>query len=93
MDAVEREFHESYKPAWGPEDVLLYAIPGQVGANREQSTQANDNMQSSKNVIVSEGRDIRFAKFAVPNVSALCYHLNHKASTQADLSHSSSQPR
>lgn len=72
-EPIEVEFHDSYKPSWGPEGTLLYAIPGKVDISRNKSTQPDAILGVQKGVIVSEGRDIRFAKFTVPNnVSALC---------------------
>lgn len=67
----EKEWRDSYKPAWGPGETLLYAIPGKVGSSSNKSTQPDSILQKQKGTIVSEGRDIRFAKFVrLPNVSA-----------------------
>ena len=70
---MEKEWRDSYKPAWGPGETLLYAIPGKVGSSGNKSTQTDSILQKQKGTIVSEGRDIRFAKFKqCPNVSAPC---------------------
>lgn len=69
---MEKEWHDSYKPAWGPGETLLYAIPGKVGNSNNRSAHTDPIMQKQKGIIVSEGRDIRFAKFTkTPHVSAL----------------------
>ena len=74
---MEKEWHDSYKPAWGPGETLLYAIPGKVGSSSNKSPQTDPILQKQKGTIVSEGRDIRFAKFTkTPNVSALCSTVN-----------------
>ncbi|KAF6240559.1 hypothetical protein HO173_001228 [Letharia columbiana] len=66
---MEREWRDSYKPAWGPGETLLYAIPGKVGSSSNKSAQTDPILQKLKGSIVSEGRDIRFAKFAkTPNL-------------------------
>ena len=73
MDPRDREFHESYKPFWGPEAVLMYAIPGKVSISKNKSIQASSIIRDLGSAIVSQGKDIRFAKFASPrHVSALC---------------------
>lgn len=70
----EKEWRDSYKPAWGPGEILLYAIPGKVGSSGNKSAQPDSVLQKQKGTIVSEGRDIRFAKFIrLPNVSASCF--------------------
>ena len=71
---MENEWRDSYKPAWGPGETLMYAIPGKVGSSSNKSAQTDDILQKQKSTIVSEGRDIRFANFMrTPNVSAFCY--------------------
>ena len=71
MDPKERAFHASYKPSWGPGTTLIYSIPGKVGISQTKTTQTDPILKYRKSAIVSEGRDIRFAKIAVaPHVSA-----------------------
>lgn len=73
----EREWRDSYKPAWGPGETLLYAIPGKVGSSSNKSAQTDPILQKQKGSIVSEGRDIRVAKFTKsPSVSAVCSTIN-----------------
>ncbi len=92
MDPIEREFHESYKPVWGPGATLLYAIPGKVDISKNQSAQTHPILNDQKGAMVSEGKDIRFAKFTIPpHVSALCLSANNIASTHANKMPSSSQ--
>ena len=63
-----RLLHDNYKPRWGPGSLLMYAIPGKVG--KTTSAQIDKIICPTKTVIVSEGRDIRFAKVgASSNVS------------------------
>ena len=73
MDPRDREFHKSYKPFWGPEAILMYAIPGKVGNSKNKSAQTNPIIHDQGSAIVSQGKDIRLAKFTAPrHVSALC---------------------
>ena len=77
---MEKEWRDSFKPAWGPGETLLYAIPGKVGNSDNKSVHKDPILQKQKGTIVSEGRDIRFAKFAqTPNVSALCSTVEHNS--------------
>ena len=70
---TEKEWRDSYKPAWGPGGTLLYAIPGKVGSSGNKNAQADSILRKQKGVLVSEGRDIRFAKFMPSSkVSARC---------------------
>ena len=71
MSETEQEFHESYKPSWGPGATLLYAMRSKVKLSQRKSTQTTALMNDLKGTFVSEGRDVRFAKFAVtPEVRA-----------------------
>ena len=80
---IEKEWRDSFKPAWGPGETLLYAIPGKVGNSSNKSIHKDPILQNQKGTIVSEGRDIRFAKFAqTPNVSALCSTIQHTLTDQ-----------
>ena len=74
---MEEEWRDSYKPTWGPGGSLLYAIPGKVGNSSNKSTQADPILQNLKGTIVSEGRDIRFAKLTkTPSVGDFCSTVN-----------------
>lgn len=59
---IQQEF---YKPSWGPDATLLYAIPGKFDRSRRRSAQTDAILSVQKGGIMSEGRNIRFAKFAV----------------------------
>ena len=65
MNEMDRKYHESYKPSWGPEATLLYAMPSKVNLLPMKSTQTDAIMNDVKGTFVSEGRDVHFAKFAV----------------------------
>lgn len=81
---MEKEWRDSYKPSWGPGEILLYAIAGKVGNTSNKSAQTDPILQKQKGTIVSEGRDIRFAKFAqTPNVSTLGFTVNTIHADQA----------
>lgn len=85
MTEQDRQWHESYKPSWGPGDILLYAIPGKVGISQQKSTNTDTIMKHRKSVLVSQGKDIRFARLAVTlNVSFLCSANTAQSSTRAD---------
>ncbi|KAL8690487.1 MAG: hypothetical protein Q9218_004077 [Villophora microphyllina] len=62
-DDNAQQWHDSFKPSWGSEGTLLYAIAGTTGPSQEASTQTDAVMRDTKSKIVSEGRDVRFAKF------------------------------
>ncbi|KAI4176121.1 MAG: hypothetical protein LQ346_007940, partial [Caloplaca aetnensis] len=53
----DRQWHDSFKPSWGPGTVLLYTTPGDL---RPLKTAAIENITT----IVSEGRDVHITKFA-----------------------------
>ncbi|GAB7353807.1 hypothetical protein MBLNU459_g4186t1 [Dothideomycetes sp. NU459] len=54
---ADKAFHSSVKPSWSADGTLVYAIAGNAPA-------ATGNMTTSKQPIVSEHNDIRFAKFS-----------------------------
>ncbi|KAI4245015.1 MAG: hypothetical protein LQ352_006645, partial [Teloschistes flavicans] len=62
-DKNAQQWHDSLKPSWGPEGTLLYAIAGTTGPSQEAAIQTDAVMQDTTSKIVSEGRDVRFAKF------------------------------
>ncbi|MCJ1465952.1 hypothetical protein MMC07_004571 [Pseudocyphellaria aurata] len=64
MSQSDQDFHKSYKPHWGPQTTLLYAMASNVDLSRSSSTQTIDLLKDQKGAFVSEGKDIRFAKFA-----------------------------
>ncbi|KAL8789521.1 MAG: hypothetical protein Q9213_001134 [Squamulea squamosa] len=64
MRKDDQEWHDSFKPSWGPEATLLYPVPFTIRSSRETATQTNRTLQDSKLRLSSEGRDVRLAKFA-----------------------------
>lgn len=56
----ESLFHNSMKPRWGPDGTLIYAAP-LLGKGSQIK---NDLLVGLKRQIVSEHRDVRFAKFS-----------------------------
>lgn len=63
-----RLLHDNYKTRWGPESLVMYSIPDKVGKNKSPRT--DGIIHHLKTVLVSEGRDIYFAKVcASPEVS------------------------
>lgn len=53
----DKAFHTSVKPSWTTDGTLVYAIAG-------DAPPPFGNMTTSKEPIVSEHKDIRFAKFS-----------------------------
>ena len=72
MSEVERQFHDSFKPTWGPGNVLVHAAHSDV-SQYPQSQQAPflDVVGS----LASEHQDIRFSKFAASNEVRFWKHL------------------
>ena len=62
MDDVERSYHESFKPSWGPNNSILYAIPTQHGVVVDQTPTASI-LNDAREIITSEGRDVRVRNF------------------------------
>lgn len=65
MSDVDRQYHESYKPTWGPQSTLLYAMPSNGGLTRSRSSQAKNIVIDQTTSLASAGKNIRFAKFAM----------------------------
>jgi nuclear pore complex protein Nup98-Nup96 len=67
MDEIERAFHESLKPSWDINGTLVYAAPGSRQLKSRGSRAARDRddlLVVQKGKVVSEARDIMFARFA-----------------------------
>ena len=67
MTASDRAFHDSMKPSWGPDGTLVYAVSSTAKPLGRSSRQARDRdglLNIQKGGIVSESRDVRFAKFS-----------------------------
>jgi nuclear pore complex protein Nup98-Nup96 len=67
MELKERAFHDSMKPNWGPDGTLVYAAPPNskpFGRSSRRVREQDGLLAIQKGGVVSEGRDIRFAKFS-----------------------------
>ncbi|KAF4637950.1 hypothetical protein G7Y89_g131 [Cudoniella acicularis] len=67
MTEADRAFHDSMKPNWGPDGTLVYAAPANakpLGRSSRRNREKNGLLAVQKGCIVSEGRDICFAKFS-----------------------------
>lgn len=86
MGESDRAFHESMKPSWGPDGTLIYAAPAnpkQYGRSSRRVREKDGILANQKGGIVSESRDVRFAKFSNENAGDV---LNkHKSMTAIDL--------
>lgn len=76
MSQPDQDFHKSYKPHWGPQSTLLYAMASNVNLSQSKSTQRIYLMNDQKGTFVSEGKDIRFAKFAATPPVGQTFFLN-----------------
>lgn len=67
MTDKERAFHESIKPSWGPDGTFVYAAPPNArpfGRSSRRARERDGILTIQKQAIVSENRDIHFAKFS-----------------------------
>lgn len=73
MDEVDRNFHDSFKPSWGPGSILLYSKPSQLSQRNDQSTQTSGALVRQQGTISSDGREIAVAKLVATamNVSVI----------------------
>jgi hypothetical protein len=74
MTDVDRAFHDSMKPSWGPDGILVYAVPPNAksfGRSSRRTRERDGLLIVQKGGVVSESRDVRFAKFS-NEVSSLC---------------------
>ncbi|KAI9806069.1 MAG: hypothetical protein M1833_004476 [Piccolia ochrophora] len=67
MDSADKAFHASNRPTWGPNGTFIYAKPGastpKSSNNRSQALQRDVFVQQHQ-VLVSQGKDVWFAKLA-----------------------------
>lgn len=75
MDERDQAFHDSQKPSWSPDGTLIYAMAGKCGPLKGgTSAHMSGSILEQKDVLVSEGKDIRFVKFATtPDVGSLYF--------------------
>lgn len=65
MDANDRGFHDSLRPSWGPDGTLVISTaPKVLSRSSKRAIEKDGIMSMSRLNIVSENRDIRFARFA-----------------------------
>jgi nuclear pore complex protein Nup98-Nup96 len=65
MSDADRAFHDSLKPSWGPDGTLVYASSDIKPMSKSRRAREKDGLLTiQKGGIVSESRDIRFAKFS-----------------------------
>jgi nuclear pore complex protein Nup98-Nup96 len=62
MDEIDQEFHNSVKPNWGPTGTLVYRAPSNARPVSKSIEQHGLIVQTG--VLITEGNDIRFAKFS-----------------------------
>ncbi|TVY57365.1 Nucleoporin [Lachnellula cervina] len=67
MSDADLSFHDSMRPGWGPDGTLVYAAPPSTkpfGRSSRRARERNGILAVQKGAIVSENRDVRFAKFS-----------------------------
>lgn len=84
MDPNDRAFHDTLRPSWGPDGILvLSTAPKVLSRSSKRAIEKDGIMSMSRLNIVSENRDIRFAKFA--NESSAKALNNQISLTRVDL--------
>lgn len=81
MDDTERAFHDSMKPQWGHDGTLVYAAPPTskpFGRSSRRARERDGLLTIQKKGVVSEHRDVRFAKFSDEVCSSTSYQILHK---------------
>ena len=67
MSENDRAFHDSMRPCWGPDGTLVYAAPSNpkpFGKSSRRARERDGLLTIHKGGVVSESRDVRFAKFS-----------------------------
>jgi nuclear pore complex protein Nup98-Nup96 len=67
MTPTDRAFHDSLRPNWGPDGTLVYATSANPQPLAKLSRRARERdglLTIQKGGVVSESRDVRFAKFS-----------------------------
>jgi nuclear pore complex protein Nup98-Nup96 len=63
MSDIDRAYHQSMRPSWGPDGTLVYSgLADATAKSSRRSREKNGLLEIQKGAIVSEGRDVRFAK-------------------------------
>ena len=63
----DRAFHDSMRPSWGPDGTLVYAVasnPKPFGTASREDRERGGLLTIQKGAVISENRDVRFAKFS-----------------------------
>ncbi|KUJ21806.1 uncharacterized protein LY89DRAFT_681200 [Mollisia scopiformis] len=87
MDDTERAFHDSMKPSWGVDGTLVYAAPPNAkpfGRSSRRIRNTDGLLAVQIGGVVSENRDVRFAKFS--NEASAAHLEKHKQLTQINNS-------
>ncbi|KAG9246509.1 putative nucleoporin [Calycina marina] len=88
MTESDRAYHDSMKPSWGPDGTLVYAAPPNPKSFGRSSRRTRDKdglLTIQKGRIISESRDIRFAKFSNEvSAAALKQHIELTVVDQED---------
>lgn len=65
MNSSDRAFHDALRPSWGPSGTLVLATASKdLSRSSKRAAEKDGIMSMSRLNIVSENRDVRFAKFA-----------------------------
>jgi nuclear pore complex protein Nup98-Nup96 len=65
MDPRDRAFHDCLRPSWGGDGTLVLSTTPKVLTRSSRRTVEKEGLMSlTKLNIVSENRDVRFAKFS-----------------------------
>lgn len=65
MDPAEKAFHDTLRPSWGPDGTLVISTtPKTITRSSRRALEKDGIMAMGRLNIVSEHRDIRFAKFS-----------------------------
>ncbi|ROW08527.1 hypothetical protein VMCG_03045 [Cytospora schulzeri] len=84
MDPDDRAFHDTVRPSWGPDGTLVLATaPKILSRSSKRGLEKDGIMAMSRLNIVSENRDVRFAKFS--NESSAKALKNQIALTRVNL--------
>ena len=86
MSDRDRAFHDSMKPSWGPDGTLIYAAPSGVKPFGRASRRARERdglLTIEKGAVISENRDVRFAKFSNEVCTCNGFDLSFLTSFQA----------
>ena len=62
MTDIERAYHNSFKPTWGPGDTLVYAMPRDNSNAGRWTASARSRINKKERVLVSEGCEIHLAE-------------------------------